>query len=173
MSPRYLFSIFFCILLFSASYYFERNEGGWWGNGETTEIVGTTLDGSALKLSDYRGKVVLLTFWSSENSRLRELFAYEQKLRRRFDGQPFVLLGVNTDSSQADAKAAATKYSLEWPSWYDGADGPIAGNWDVNDVSTVYVIDHKGVVQGRYERLPSHEEVESSIEALLKKAAGK
>jgi hypothetical protein len=34
-------------------------------NGAAPEIVGTDQDGKELKLSDYRGKVVMLDFWAS------------------------------------------------------------------------------------------------------------
>ena len=34
-------------------------------NGTAPEIVGTDQDGKEIKLSDYRGQVVLLDFWSS------------------------------------------------------------------------------------------------------------
>ena len=34
-------------------------------NGAAPEIVGTDQDGKQLKLSDYRGKVVMLDFWAS------------------------------------------------------------------------------------------------------------
>jgi hypothetical protein len=34
-------------------------------NGTAPEIVGTDQDGKEFKLSDYRGKVVMLDFWAS------------------------------------------------------------------------------------------------------------
>lgn len=41
------------------------NAGGLNIGQQAPEIAGTDLDGKELKLSDYRGKVVLLDFWAS------------------------------------------------------------------------------------------------------------
>src|SRR2546425_6106147 len=73
----------------------------------TKDIKGTDLNGTARKLSDHKGKVVLLVFWSSSDPDNQETQAYLRRLQRTFDGQPFVIVGVNGDGSEAQARAAA------------------------------------------------------------------
>src|SRR5438105_9037394 len=60
------------------------------------EIKGEDMDGKPLKLSDYRGKVVLLDFWGFWCAYCLRYIPHEKDLVRQYEGRPFVLLGVNT-----------------------------------------------------------------------------
>jgi thiol-disulfide isomerase/thioredoxin len=62
------------------------------------EIEGEDLDGIPFKLSDYRGKVVMLDFWGHWCPPCRAMYGHEQELTQDLSDQPFVLLGVNSDS---------------------------------------------------------------------------
>ncbi|SHI69594.1 AhpC/TSA family protein [Rubritalea squalenifaciens DSM 18772] len=61
------------------------------------ELVGTNAQGQPLKLSDYRGKVVMLVFWSSwENG--PQVLEFLKKSEKQHAGKPFQLIGVNNDT---------------------------------------------------------------------------
>src|SRR4051812_49285090 len=60
------------------------------------EIKGTDLDGQPFKLSDYRGKVVLLSFSGEWCSACRLYHKYERRVVEEYQDRPFVALGVNT-----------------------------------------------------------------------------
>ena len=87
------------------------------------DIVGDDLDGKPLKLSDYRGKVVVLDFEGNGHSLGRDVYAYERSLVKRLEGKPFALVGVNSDPDEERAEkdyGRATHYlALVW----DGAEG--------------------------------------------------
>jgi peroxiredoxin len=130
------------------------------------EISGTTLAGKEMKLSDYRGKVVLLAFWAQAFGSNERLFEAQKKLLTRLEGKPFALLGVNADG---DRKAAA-RIGLSWPSWSDGGSGgPIATRWDVTAFPTIFVIDHKGVVRHVFFGWPEDAKLDEAITELVKK----
>ena len=59
------------------------------------EIEGVDVDGKPLKLSDYRGKVVLLVFWGAWCGPCMALVPHERELAERYKGRPFTLLGVD------------------------------------------------------------------------------
>ena len=61
------------------------------------DIEGDDFDGTRFKLSDYRGKVVAVSFWASWCKPCRELIPHERAIVERFQGRNFVLLGVNID----------------------------------------------------------------------------
>src|SRR5205807_10217545 len=63
-----------------------------------TEISGIDSDGREVKLSDYRGKVVLVDFWRDQCPPCRAGHIHERSLVQKFVGRPFVILGVNVDS---------------------------------------------------------------------------
>lgn len=76
------------------------------------------------------------------------MYQHERSLVEELDGQPFVLLGVNSDPLDR-AQEAVRKNNLTWRSWWDGGDtrGPIASEWKVRGWPTIYLIDHTGVIR--------------------------
>lgn len=117
------------------------------------DITGEDLAGGKFKLSDQRGKVVLLVFWASWCGPCMAEVPHEKELVERFKGRPFVLTGVNGDSSVEKANKAVKKHGIPWRSFWNGEDGPsgsIAAAWNVRGWPTVYVIDAQGVIRQRY-----------------------
>ena len=116
------------------------------------EIVGRDLDGRTLKLSDFRGKVVVLVFSGNWCGICRSNYPYERRLLELFKGRPFAIVGVNSDADPAAAQRAQEGQGLTFRSWWDGkgakpTDGPIASAWNVVGWPTVYVIDVNGVIR--------------------------
>ena len=50
----------------------------------------------------------------------------ERSLAKRFEGRPFVVLGVNAEASAEALRRAEEKEHLPFRSWWDGLRGPIA-----------------------------------------------
>lgn len=114
------------------------------------EITGEDIDGNRFKLSDYRGKVVLLVFWASWCGPCMADVPHERELAAKFQGRAFVIVGVDGDEDKAKAARAIAKNQIPWRSFWNGPDGglgPIAIAWNVHSWPTVYVIDHKGVIR--------------------------
>jgi len=116
------------------------------------EIVGEDIDGKPMKLSDYRGKVVVLNFWSHRGcSVCRTLYPHDRSLVERLRGKPFALLGINCDAKREDVKAAMRDGQVTWRAWWDGDDtgSPIHDRWNIRGWPTIYVLDGKGVIRFR------------------------
>ncbi len=139
------------------------------------EIEGPDLDGRALKLSDHKGKVVLVDFWANWCGYCRQMYPSERELVEKLKERPFALLGVNCDEDKEAARRAVTREKLNWRSWYDGGEGAgrISEEWQVDVFPTLYLLDHRGVIRKRWQGKPDHEEVESAVEALLREAERK
>jgi WD40 repeat protein/thiol-disulfide isomerase/thioredoxin len=131
------------------------------------DIDGTDLDGRKFRLSDYRGKVVLLVFCGYWCGPCRAMNPHKQELLRRYAGKPFALLEVNSDDDPGEWKRAMKKEGYTWRSWADGKEGPIAKKWDVSRWPTIFVLDRQGVI--RYKGLPS-EAFEKAVDVLLGEA---
>jgi hypothetical protein len=94
------------------------------------EIEGEDIEGAPLKLSDLRGKVVLLSFWGSWCPPCMSLIPHERSLVERLAGKNFVMLGVNSDEDRGKARMVAQREKMVWRSWWDGSPpGPIATRW--------------------------------------------
>jgi thiol-disulfide isomerase/thioredoxin len=135
------------------------------------DISGEDLDGKPLKLRDYRGKVVVLTFWATWCGPCRAQIPYQRELVKRLQGRPFVFLGVNGDGDRTKLREWLAREPLPWRSWWDHRDGdekgqgPIARAWNVRAWPTVYVLDSRGVI--RY-RDVFEKELDAAVDALLK-----
>ena len=58
------------------------------------EIIGKDQDGKSLALSEYRGKVVVLTFSASWCSPCVGMYPHERELVKKLEGKPFALVSV-------------------------------------------------------------------------------
>lgn len=115
---------------------------------EAPEIVGEDTEGKPMKLSDYRGKVVVLTFWATWCGPCMSQVPFERKLMERMKGKPFVLLGVNADPKKDGLEKAMKDAGIAWRSWFDGSPpGPIASRWDIRGWPQTFVIDADGVIR--------------------------
>jgi thiol-disulfide isomerase/thioredoxin len=123
-----------------------------WGLGRVSpEIEGEGMDGQKMKLSDCRGKIVVLVFWATWCPPCMAMVPDERKLVARMAGKPFALLGINADdpADQAKVRDIMDKNKMSWPSFRDGRNGPIASAWKVRSWPTIYVLDAKGTVRYR------------------------
>ncbi len=117
------------------------------------DIVGHDLDGVEFRLSDYRGKVVVLEFSGDWCGICRSEYPYERLMLDLYKNNwPFAILSVNSDSDPALAKQAKAAQGLTYRSWWDGRStessaGPIAAAWHVTGWPTLYVLDGDGVIR--------------------------
>lgn len=117
---------------------------------EAPEIVGQDADGLTMRLSDHRGKVVVLTFSGEWCGPCRRMYPYERELVERLKGEPFALVSVTNDEDRATLRKAIQSGEITWRCWWDaGRDGPISSHWGINRWPTVFVLDDKGVIRHR------------------------
>jgi RNA polymerase sigma factor (sigma-70 family) len=140
-------------------------------------IEGKDLNGQTVRLSDYRGKVVVVVFWASWCRPCLAMIAQEKALAQRLADKPFALLGVNCDATLGEARKVVAAQSVTWPNWHDGVptEGKIAERYQVagHGIPAIFVIDREGVL--RHKWIASSAELDKAVDALLGKdgAAGK
>jgi peroxiredoxin len=115
------------------------------------EITGLDLDGKPLKLSDYRGKVVLLVFSGEWCGICRSQYPYERLLLELYKNWPFAIVGVESGTRES-ANALHADQGLAFRAWWDGgagthASGTIASSWNVLGWPAAYLIDARGVIR--------------------------
>ncbi|HEV2293643.1 MAG TPA: redoxin domain-containing protein [Tepidisphaeraceae bacterium] len=125
------------------------------------EIAGIDLDDKPMKLSDYRGRVVLLNFWATWCFPCMKLIPHELELVKTFQEQPFDIVGVNCDSDIPKARAAVTRTKMTWRSFRDQInDKPtITKQWKVAGYPCLYLIDHHGTIRKRWIGSPPTDEL--------------
>jgi cytochrome c biogenesis protein CcmG, thiol:disulfide interchange protein DsbE len=133
----------------------------------TLEVISGGEPGSRIKLSDLRGKAVVLDFWASWCIPCKEQVPIIDGFARAYEGKDVVVVGVNTSDDRADALGFLKGRNLGYPSVLD-ADGRVAMAYGVRGLPTLLVLDRQGrITEVRTGVVPRRE-----LEALVGKALG-
>jgi peroxiredoxin len=103
------------------------------------DLTGTGSGGQPMKLSDYQGKVVVLLFWRSEDGDTEQLADITRRMRERFAGKPFEVVGVNRDPLTALRQLQASGL-VAWPNFSD-PEGKLTAEYRVSSWPLAYVLD--------------------------------
>jgi thiol-disulfide isomerase/thioredoxin len=99
-----------------------------------------------VKLSELKGKVVVLEFWGVGCVPCRRLNPYIRELVKNMEDKPFVFLGICTDEKKETLTEFLEKEPMPWTHWWDGKK-TVTEQWDIVGFPTLYVIDHTGVIR--------------------------
>jgi peroxiredoxin len=105
-----------------------------------------TGSGPNLRLSEQRGKVVLLNFWATWCGPCREEMPHLNRLHEKYKASGFTLLGVNIDDDSRAALALATKLGVGFPVLLD-ADKSTSRLYDLGAMPSTVLIDRDGKVR--------------------------
>lgn len=116
--------------------------------GQTVpDFEDTNVDGSPFKLSDFRGKVLMLTFSADWCGPCKAMYPERRDLVKSLEGRPFELISLmGDDNADTVAEAHASGDITRLTTW-DGKRGPIVLKWNINSWPTVLIIDDHGVVR--------------------------
>lgn len=103
-------------------------------------------NGDILKLSDLKGKVVLLNFWATWCPPCREEIPSMMKLNSSMTGKPFQMVAVSIDEGGKPAIDAFFKESgFSLPTYRDES-GASAKSYGITGVPESFIIDKQGVL---------------------------
>jgi len=116
-------------------------------NAPSPEIsIMAVSDGSPLKLSELKGKVVLLNFWATWCPPCREEIPSMMKLVRAMDGKPFQMVAISLDEGGKPVIESFFKESgFTLPTYLD-PDGKASKAYSITGVPESFVINKQGVV---------------------------
>ena len=139
------------------------------------EIEGADVNGDRFKLSDYKGKVVVLDFWGNWCGPCRGMYPHNRLLVKKYADKPFAFLGVNYGDTRDTLRGLRDEGKITWRVWLDEPKGHNSQAWGINGYPHIYVLDGKGVIREEIEGAMPGEELEAIVEALMKEAeiAGK
>jgi thiol-disulfide isomerase/thioredoxin/tRNA A-37 threonylcarbamoyl transferase component Bud32/tetratricopeptide (TPR) repeat protein len=146
---------------------YERQEARHLGVGcDAQEIEGEDLEGKKFKLSDFRGKVVVLDFWADWCGFCKQMYPQEKELVKSLKDKPFALVGVNCDDDRHAICETVRRKELTWRSWYDGGSegGRISRDWHINGYPSIWVLDGKGIIRFKDVRGP---QLDAAVKQLL------
>lgn len=134
-----------------------------------------TLDGGKVKLSDLKGKVVLVSFWASWCGPCKQELPFLDGFAQKYADKGLAVLAISTDTpkSQADVRRVVKTRGWKLPVLLD-TEGAVAGKLNPQNAMpfSIYV-DRAGRVAHTHEGFQPGDEkdVEARLTALLAEAA--
>jgi len=119
------------------------------------------LDGQSARLSEMRGKVVVLDFWATWCGPCREELPTIDKLANRLKGQNVVFLGVN-DEGASTVKSFNKKHNYSFTTLEDTHD-KVHAAYRANAIPSVFVIAKDGTIVKHFVGGRSEEELLAAI----------
>ena len=105
-----------------------------------------SLEGSNLRLEEYRGQVVLINFWASWCGPCRQEMPLLDRLHHRYEDTGFAVLGVNVEGEVAPAQEIVDKTNVTFPILID--DGQkVSDMYNLQAMPTTVVVDRDGVIR--------------------------
>ena len=123
--------------------------------------------GKTYKLSDMKGKVVVLDFWSTTCPHCANAAPAVQRLYDKYKGRGVEVFGIHCrDNPGADVAGYHRSRGLTYPILVDGNTAAI--HYTLKSIPGFYIIDGKGIVVDRLSGFPGHQE--ASIDQAIQKA---
>jgi thiol-disulfide isomerase/thioredoxin len=103
----------------------------------------TDLDGKTVKQSDFKDKIILLDFWYRGCFWCVRSMPQINQVADHYKDKPVVLLGMNTDEDEDDARFVIKKMELRYPTLKAGK---TPADYGVRAFPTLLILNEKGVV---------------------------
>ena len=110
------------------------------------DFVLKSADGKNVRLSELKGRIVMLNFWATWCGPCAEEIPHLNELHESFDPYDFELLGINLDDDQSKAIHLANKLDINFPVLFDSAK-EVSKSFDIKAMPTTIIIDRAGKVR--------------------------
>jgi cytochrome c biogenesis protein CcmG, thiol:disulfide interchange protein DsbE len=138
------------------------------GKGEAAklDLVVKDMNGAAVRLADYKGKVILLNFWATWCGPCQAEIPELVNTYAEYKDRGVVILGVSIDDTAETLRAYAAQKQMQYPVLLmqddvDQAYGPIFG------VPVTFFIGRDGTISKKHFGPVTKEQVDQEIKALL------
>lgn len=131
----------FGIILLLAGFVIPASASG--VSGKAPDFTLKSRAGKNLRLSDFRGNVVLLNFWASWCGPCRQEMPLLEAMYKKYQKLGFTILGVNVEQDSGKAKAYLSDISVSFPILYDNTN-KTSKLYSVSAMPTTIIIDRNG-----------------------------
>ncbi len=136
-----------------------------WPGGATPPLALSALDGRLHRLTDYRGRVVLVNFWATWCAPCRAEMPSIERLRHSLEHEPFMVLAVNVGEDAAAVRAFAERVPMNFPLLLD-RDTEASRAWGARALPMTFIVGPEGRI--RYQALGERDWADSDIRSRLR-----
>lgn len=106
------------------------------------DLSSTDMQGKRVRLSDYKGKVLLVDFWATWCPPCRAEVPGVVKAYNKYNKQGFEILGISLDQSKDPLNEYTKQQGMKWRQVYDrDSNGALSTRFKVQYIPTVYLVD--------------------------------
>jgi peroxiredoxin len=135
------------------------------------DFAGTTVEGEPVRLSDFRGDVVVVNAWASTCGPCRAESPDLDRTQRRLRSRGVQVLGVSADVSRSNALAFQRELGLSYPSLHDPGGKQFLklpdGLVNPQILPFTLFVDRAGRIAGAVQSKVSEEDVRGVVTPLL------
>jgi len=113
-------------------------------NAPAPQIAILTEAGNFRQLTDYRGKVVFISFWASWCKPCLANFTKSEQLRKDLDAMGVVLLNISIDKTERKFRDALEKHNILGINALASDYEKCVGDYDLSTIPAYYIIDKNG-----------------------------
>lgn len=113
---------------------------------EAPDFVLRGLDGRNVRLSEFRGQVVLVNFWTRSDGDSRQQMPQLDRINITYQRAGLVVLGVSVDEDLRRAKEFAAAMSVTYPILFDTGTG-IGKDYLLQKMPMTILVDRAGIVR--------------------------
>jgi peroxiredoxin len=125
------------------------------------------INGQSVRLSDFRGKPVLINFWATWCPPCRQEMPYLQQVYDQWSAKGLVLLAINIEESPAKVKTFFAENNLSLPVLFDFT-GSVTDSYGVIPIPTTFFIDGDGVIRQRVVgAFPNRQAIEKELKKIM------
>ena len=110
------------------------------------DFVLKSASGDNLRLSEYRGEVVMINFWATWCGPCRQELPLLDELYGRYNKVGFHLLGVNIDDDSSKALQMAEELSVSFPVLFD-KQKEVSKLYSVEAMPVTVLVDREGTIR--------------------------
>jgi thiol-disulfide isomerase/thioredoxin len=126
------------------------------------------MNGKEVKLSSFKGKVILLDFWATWCEPCKIEIPWFEEFQTKYAARGFQAVGISVDDTAAKLKPYVAKYKMNYPALVgldrddvQNAYGPLWG------IPVTAIISRDGKICAKHAGISSKQNFEKEIEALL------
>ena len=116
--------------------------------GDPVESRLNDADGRPVSLSDFRGKIVFLNFWTTWCPTCRIEMPSMEKLHQKFKDGDFAVVTINLQEPASRVKEFFKEFKLTFTALLDNG-GEVGIMFGINQIPTTYILDKKGRIIGK------------------------
>lgn len=130
----------------------------------------TNLEGKKIKLSDYKGKVVILDFWATWCAPCRKGIPDLVDLKNAYKAKGVEVIGISLDQDNtiADVKPFVKEYKINYPVVFGNMD-VVQKYGNIQAIPTTFIINKEGKISATYQGLVDKSVFETHLNKLTAK----